>query len=78
VHAVEAKAEEMLSLLGALNRFPPGGLCAPVTDGRRGMVTTLPSVSTAPVFRSLRTGELAMTRICGRLQAASNKLRARL
>jgi hypothetical protein len=29
------------------------------------MVTTLPSWSTAPVFRNLRIGELAMTRVCG-------------
>jgi hypothetical protein len=49
----------------ALHRFQPGGLCAPVTDGRRGMVTTLPSGSTAPVFRSLRIGELAIGRVCG-------------
>jgi hypothetical protein len=62
----------------ALHRFQPGGLCAPVTDTRRGMVTTLPSVSTAPVLRSLRIGELAMARICGGLQAASNRLRSRV
>jgi hypothetical protein len=79
VHAVEAHAEQMLDLLPALHRFQPGGLCAPVTDGRRGMVTTLPSGSTAPVFRSLRIGELAMTRVCGgRPVQRQARLRARL
>jgi hypothetical protein len=39
-----------------------------VTDGRRGMVTTLPSGSTAPVFRSLRIGELGIGRLCDGIQ----------
>jgi hypothetical protein len=55
----------MLNLLRALQRFQPGGLLEPATDGKRGMVTTLPSRSTAPVFRSLRIGELAIGRVCG-------------
>jgi hypothetical protein len=29
------------------------------------MATTLPSWSTAPVFRNLHIGELAMTDVCG-------------
>jgi hypothetical protein len=63
MHAVEAEPEEMLSLL---RRAPPiPGFFEPVTDGSRGMVTTLPSWSTAPVFRNLRIGELAMTGVCG-------------
>jgi hypothetical protein len=61
-----------------LHRFQPSGLLDSVTGASRGIVTTLPSWPTAPIFRSLRIGELAMTRAFGGSTRWGKQLHARV
>ena len=65
MHAVEAHAEQMLDVLRCTPSVPARWLVC-TRDGRQARDgTTLPSASRAPVLRSLRIGELAMTQLCG-------------
>jgi hypothetical protein len=60
MHAVEAEAEQMFDLLRCTPSVPAGWLVSPGDGGQARNGYMLPSWSTAPVFRSLRMGELAM------------------